>query len=100
MWATAGVHPHEASSGVDGLHDLLTEPVVVAVGEAGLDFHYDHSPRPAQRDAFAAQVALANEHELPLVIHTREAWAETFDLLDAEGVPARSVINCFTCGPY
>ncbi len=97
VWATAGVHPHEARHGVAGLVDLLGG--AVAVGEAGLDFHYDHSPRPAQRDAFAAQVALANGHELPLVIHTREAWAETFDLLDAEGVPARTVFHCFTGGP-
>ena len=97
VWATAGVHPHEARHGVAGLADLLSG--AVAVGEAGLDFHYDHSPRPAQRDAFAAQVALANGHELPLVVHTREAWAETFDLLDVEGVPARTVFHCFTGGP-
>ena len=90
VWATAGVHPHEASGGVDGLVGLLAEPVVVAVGEAGLDFHYDHSPRDVQRDVFAAQVALANTYDLPLVIHTREAWDETFALLDAEGVPAVS----------
>ena len=60
----------------------------VAVGECGLDYHYDHSPRDAQRDAFAAQIALAHELGLPLVIHTREAWDDTFDILDAEGVPA------------
>ena len=99
VWATAGVHPHEASGGVDGLVGLLAEPVVVAVGEAGLDFHYDHSPRDVQRDVFAAQVALANTYDLPLVIHTREAWDETFALLDAEGVPARTVFHCFTGGP-
>jgi len=72
---------------------------VVAVGEAGLDFHYDHSPRDAQREVFAAQVGLANAHDLPLVIHTREAWEETFALLDAEGVPNRTVFHCFTGGP-
>jgi len=99
VWATAGVHPHEASGGVDGLVDLLADPRVVAVGEAGLDFHYDHSPRDAQRDAFAAQIGLANAHDLPLVIHTREAWDETFAILDAEGVPARTVFHCFTGGP-
>ena len=99
VWATAGVHPHEASGGVDGLVDLLAHPEVVAVGEAGLDFHYDHSPRGAQRDAFAAQIGLANAHDLPLVIHTREAWDETFAILDAEGVPARTVFHCFTGGP-
>ena len=99
VWATAGVHPHEASHGVEGLADLLSEPKVVAVGEAGLDFHYDHSPRDAQREVFAAQVGLANAHDLPLVIHTREAWEETFALLDAEGVPNRTVFHCFTGGP-
>jgi TatD DNase family protein len=99
VWATAGVHPHEASYGVEGLADLLSESKVVAVGEAGLDFHYDHSPRDAQRDVFAAQVGLANAHDLPLVIHTREAWEETFALLDVEGVPNRTVFHCFTGGP-
>jgi len=99
VWATAGVHPHEARHGVDGLEDLLAAPEVVAVGEAGLDFHYDHSPRDVQRTAFAAQVDLANRHDLPLVIHTREAWDETFALLDAEGIPARTVFHCFTGGP-
>ncbi|MBT5905558.1 MAG: TatD family hydrolase [Acidimicrobiaceae bacterium] len=99
VWATAGVHPHEASHGVEGLADLLSESKVVAVGEAGLDFHYDHSPRDVQREVFAAQVGLANAHDLPLVIHTREAWEETFALLDAEGVPNRTVFHCFTGGP-
>ena len=99
VWATAGVHPHEASHGVEGLADLLSESKVVAVGEAGLDFHYDHSPRDAQREVFAAQVGLANAHDLPLVIPTREAWEETFALLDAEGVPNRTVFHCFTGGP-
>ena len=99
VWATAGVHPHDASGGLDGLVDLLARPEVVAVGEAGLDFHYDHSPRDVQADVFAAQVALAHEHDLPLVIHTREAWDETFALLDREGVPARTVFHCFTGGP-
>ncbi len=98
--ATVGLHPHEARHGVDTIRDLFDGPVrPVAVGECGLDYHYDHSPRDAQREAFAAQVALANELELPLVIHTREAWDETFDVLDAEGVPARIVFHCFTGGP-
>ena len=99
VWATAGVHPHEARLGVDGLVDLLDDDACVAVGECGFDFHYDHSPRDAQRDVFAAQVDLANRHDLALVIHTREAWAETFEVLDGEGVPARTVFHCFTGGP-
>ena len=99
VWATAGVHPHEAKYGVDGLEALLDDPACVAVGECGFDFHYDHSPRDAQRDVFAAQVALANELDLALVIHTREAWEETFEVLDAEGTPSRTVFHCFTGGP-
>lgn len=99
VFATAGVHPHEAAGGVDGLEALLARPEVVAVGECGLDHHYDHSPRDAQRDAFAAQIALAHAHDLALVIHTRGAWDDTFDVLAAEGAPERTVFHCFTGGP-
>jgi len=100
VWATVGLHPHEASHGVDTISTLVTASSrVVAVGEAGLDHHYDHAPRDAQRSAFAAQIALAHRHDLPLVIHTREAWDETFDLLRAEGPPSRTVFHCFTGGP-
>lgn len=96
--ATAGVHPHEASGGIEGLEALLGDPAVVAVGECGLDYHYDHSPREQQREAFAAQIALALAHDLALVIHTRTAWEDTFDVLAAEGVPERTVFHCFTGG--
>lgn len=99
VWATAGVHPHDAKDGIDGLEPLLASPEVVAVGECGLDHHFDHSPRDVQRSVFAAQIALAKAHDLALVIHTREAWAETFDILDAEGVPERTVFHCFSGGP-
>ena len=99
VWATAGVHPHEASGGIDGLEALMDRPEVVAVGEAGLDYHYDHSPRPVQRQVFAAQVDLANRRGLPLVVHSRSAWDDTLSVLDREGVPARTVMHCFTGGP-
>lgn len=99
VWATVGLHPHDAVQGVEGIVGLLREPEVVGVGECGLDYHYDHSPRPVQREAFAAQIGLAHEHDLALVIHTREAWDDTFDILAAEGVPARTVFHCFTGGP-
>jgi len=98
VWATAGVHPHDASGGIDGIEALLSEPEIVAVGECGLDYHYDHSPRGLQREVFAAQIALAHAHSLALVVHTREAWDDTFDVLLAEGVPERTVIHCFTGG--
>ena len=99
VWATVGLHPHDASQGVGTVAGLLGPAEVVGVGECGLDYHYDHSPREAQREAFAAQVALAHEHGLALVIHTREAWDDTFDILRAEGVPERTVFHCFTGGP-
>jgi TatD DNase family protein len=99
VWATVGLHPHEASRGVATIVDLFDHPRIVAVGEAGLDHFYDHSPRAAQADAFAAQIALAHELDLPLVIHTRDAWRNTFDILDAEGTPDRTIFHCFTGGP-
>lgn len=99
VWATVGLHPHEAVHGVDSIVDLLDTPGIVAVGEAGLDYYYDHSPREVQREAFAAQIQLAHERRLPLVIHTRDAWDDTFDVLAAEGVPERTIFHCFTGGP-
>lgn len=99
VWATVGVHPHEASGGIDGLEALIGQPRVVAIGECGLDYHYDNSPRDAQRAMFAAQIALAHQYGLPLVIHTREAWADTFDILAAEGTPPNTIFHCFTGGP-
>jgi TatD DNase family protein len=98
VWATVGLHPHDASQGLDALVGLLDEPKVVAVGECCLDYHYDHSPRGIQRDIFAAQVVLANERNLALVIHTRDAWDDTFDILSRVGAPARTVFHCFSGG--
>ena len=98
VWATVGLHPHEATDGLDGLESLLAEPNVVAVGECGLDYHYDHSPRDVQRDVFARQIALAHRHDLALVIHTRNAWDDTFALLDQNRVPPRTVFHCFSGG--
>ena len=98
VWATVGLHPHDAKNGVDTILHLLGERKVVGIGECGLDYHYDHSPRAVQREAFAAQIALARERDLALVIHTREAWDDTFAVLRAEGVPERTVFHCFTGG--
>jgi TatD DNase family protein len=105
-WATVGLRPHEASHGVEDVEAVLVDAlassdgVVVAVGECGLDYHYDHSPRTAQREAFAAQIALARCHGLALVVHTRAAWDDTIDVLRAEGVPDRTVFHCFSGGIY
>src|SRR5687768_4299751 len=98
VWATVGLHPHDAVNGVDSIVSLLDAAEVVAVGECGLDYHYDHSPRDVQRAAFAAQVALAHERGLALVIHTREAWDDTWSILATEGVPEHTVFHCFTGG--
>ena len=99
VWATVGLHPHDARHGVDAIVPLLDAPEVVAVGECGLDYYYEHSPRETQREAFAAQIALAHQRRLALVIHTRDAWDDTFAILAAEGVPERTVVHCFTGGP-
>ena len=100
VWATVGLHPHEASKGVASVEGLVQgQPKLVGIGECGLDYHYDFSPRPAQREAFAAQIALANSHGLALVVHTREAWDDTFAILRSEGVPSRTIFHCFTGGP-
>lgn len=99
VWATVGVHPHEATNGIDTIRDLIRHPDVMAIGEAGLDYFYDHSPRATQRQVFAEHIQLAHEHDLPLVIHTRDAWDETFEILDAETTPTRTVFHCFTGGP-
>jgi TatD DNase family protein len=98
--ATAGVHPHDAAGGTDGLAELLGGGQVVAVGECGLDYHYDHSPRSVQREVFSAQVGEARQQGLALVIHTREAWDDTFAILqEGSGPPERTVLHCFTGGP-
>ena len=99
VFATAGVHPHDASGGMDGLADLLAAPEVVAVGECGLDYHYLHSPADVQRRVFAHQIGLAVDRGLPLVVHTREAWDDTAEILAAEAGGATVVIHCFSGGP-
>ena len=96
-----GVHPHEAKLATPATYDeirgLARAQRIVAIGEIGLDFHYDHSPRDTQREVFRAQVRLARECGLPAVIHTREADDETAALLEDEGA-TRGVIHCFTGG--
>lgn len=87
--AAIGVHPHESkfldADTLSALRELAQTPAVVALGEIGLDFHYDHSPREAQREAFRRQLALAAELALPIIIHEREAAEELIATLDAEG---------------
>lgn len=102
IYTTVGVHPHEASLLDDKLYarlvDLSAHPKVIAWGEIGLDYHYDNSPREAQRDGFRKQLRLARERRLPVVIHTREAEADTLALLKEEwtGTGLPGIIHCFT----
>jgi TatD DNase family protein len=99
-----GVHPHQAHEHADrGAADaqvrqqLVGNPCAPAVGEIGLDYHYDFSPRPIQQRVFAEQVALARELGRPVIIHTREAESDTFDILRAEGRgEVTGVFHCFT----
>jgi TatD DNase family protein len=101
-WATVGVHPHAAARADDEilarLAELAHQPKVLAIGEIGLDYHYDFSPRDVQRQVFTRQLLLAREAALPVVIHTREAWEDTLELLAASGVE-RGVFHCFSGGP-
>jgi TatD DNase family protein len=100
--ATVGLHPHEASRLADewdALASLAREARVVAVGETGFDLYYRYSEPDAQEAAFRAQIELAMQLDRALVIHTRDAWDETFRVLDDAGVPERTVFHCFTGGP-
>lgn len=101
LFATVGLHPHDAKSDLAPVAALAREkpPGLVGIGECGLDYFYEHSPRDAQRDSFAAQIALAHELDLALVIHARDAFEDLFAVLDTEGVPPRTVIHCFTGTP-
>jgi TatD DNase family protein len=100
--ATAGLHPHDASrldEEWDAIVALATADRVVAVGETGLDYHYLHSPAEHQLVAFRRHIELATRHDRALVVHTRDAWADTFEVLEETGPPARTVFHCFTGGP-
>jgi TatD DNase family protein len=102
--ATVGLHPHDASE-LDGqwadLEALATghRDVVVAIGECGFDLFYEHSDPAEQEAAFRAQIALAQRLDRALVIHSRDAWDDTFRVLADAGVPTRTVFHCFTGGP-
>lgn len=99
--ATAGLHPHDARSWspevAARLRDLLDLPEVVALGETGLDYHYDHLPREAQRRAFEAQLALGAATEKPVVVHAREADEDMAAMLRSAGAPV--VLHSFSSGP-
>ena len=99
VYATAGIHPHDASKATEEtfarLRELAAHPKVVAIGEIGLDYHYDFSPRDVQRAVFARQVEIAAGCGKPVVIHTREAWEDTMAAL-RPGAPVAGILHCFT----
>lgn len=105
IWATVGTHPHEAKENpeleADDLIRLARLPKVVGIGECGLDFHYDLSPRDVQARVFRQHVIAARETGLPLVVHTREADEVMGDILEAEYAagPFRLLMHCYTSGP-
>jgi TatD DNase family protein len=100
-----GLHPHDAKQGLASTIALLDEQianpdgVLVGIGECGLDYFYEHSSRDEQKKVFAQQIELANRYDLTLIVHTRDAWKDTWEILRSEGVPPRTVIHCFTGGP-
>ena len=105
IWATVGAHPHEAKedptlSAADLLR-LAERPKVVGIGETGLDFHYDLSPRDVQATVFRQHVWAARESGLPLIVHTREADAIMADMLEEEHArgPFKMLLHCYTSGP-
>jgi TatD DNase family protein len=101
IYATVGLHPHDAKEDLTPVQNLARagHPRLVGIGECGLDYFYEHSPRAQQRQAFADQIALAIELDLALVVHARDAFDDLFDLFESEGVPPRTVIHCFTGTP-
>jgi TatD DNase family protein len=104
VYATVGMHPHDAKDVGDEemniLKQLASSPKVVAIGETGLDYYYNHSPRESQRQVFSRFIHLARETRLPIVVHEREGAREAAELLSSEGGGnLHGVIHCFT-GDY
>jgi TatD DNase family protein len=101
IYTSVGVHPHDASKveerHLSQMEEICKHSKVVAIGETGLDYHYDNSPRDIQREVFRRQLALAKKVDLPVIVHTRDADGDTEQLLKEEA-PARGVLHCFTSG--
>jgi TatD DNase family protein len=105
FYATVGVHPHDAAKAsqadLQRLEQLLSHPKVIALGEIGLDYHYDFSPRDTQKSIFIEQMSIAAAARKPIVIHTREAWDDTFALIEQCWTPSGlpGIMHCFSGGP-
>ena len=103
VWCTAGIHPHSVDGSPDGadpatVRDLAAHPRCAAIGETGLDYYYDNAPRDAQRRSFARHIELASELDLPVVVHSREAGADTMAVIRESAGRVTGVLHCFT-GP-
>ncbi len=102
VWAVVGIHPHNAIEATDAVLDrlgvLAAHPRVVGIGETGLDYYRDHSPRDQQRAAFRSHIALAKSLDMTLVVHCRDAHDDVVDILTAQGAPQRTVFHCFSGG--
>ena len=101
LFATVGIHPHDAANAEPGdtekLRSLAQHKKCVAIGECGLDYYYDNSPREIQQEIFRQQIKMAHKEALPLVIHVRDAWDDFFKIMDEEKRPQRgAVVHCFT----
>lgn len=100
IFATVGIHPHNAKNFVYDdipiIEEMLSYSKVVAVGEIGLDYHYDFSPRDVQKNCMLEQIELALKHNKPIVFHVREAFGDFLDILRAGGVPHHSVMHSYT----
>jgi TatD DNase family protein len=102
FYATVGIHPHDASKQFDEnrLSDLTQHPKVIAVGEIGLDYHYDFSPREVQRAVFIQQMQIASDAKKPIVIHTREAWDDTIQVIREHwNTSLGGIMHCFSGNP-
>jgi TatD DNase family protein len=102
IWATIGIHPHEAAEATEEhfarLAGLARHPKVIAWGEIGLDYHYDHSPRDVQRRVFSRQLEMAREARLPVILHCREAWDDTLGIFEREWARTGlgGIFHCFS----
>lgn len=104
IYATAGIHPHDAGNVQGADYETIAtiggRPKVVAIGEIGLDYFYDHAPKSVQREVFEKQIAIAKQLDKPIMLHIRDAHEDAYDVLDANGLPsAGGIVHCFTAGP-
>lgn len=100
IFAAVGIHPHDAEGfkedDLDELRELSKDERVVAIGEIGLDYYYDNSPRDIQKEVFRKQLELSHELDLPVIIHTRDAMGDTYDILKEFEGRVRGVMHCYT----